>query len=202
MCIAPVGLLKSAGFYKSVDGFVQSAGCTSAEISTRRNNELYTMEKMMPRVNSSYRVRRALRFAALSAVLATAACGKLMTMMHGGPERPPESEFGFGPRTSAGAMYTATLEPVAPLKQRKLQQVRLIVRTADNRPVDGATIAVDGGMPQHGHGLPTAPKVTRSLGDGTYQVDGVKFNMGGWWELKFRIAGAAGVDSVTFNLAL
>lgn len=150
----------------------------------------------------SYRAARAMRIAACAAVLVIAGCGKLMTMMHGGPERPPESEFGFGPRVSTGALYTATLEPIGPLKLRKLQQVKLNVRTADQVPVDGATIAVGGGMPQHGHGLPTAPKVTRAPGHGVYQVDGVKFNMGGWWELKFRITSAAGVDSVTFNLAL
>jgi hypothetical protein len=68
--------------------------------------------------------------------------------------------------------------------------------------VDGATFKVDGGMPAHGHGLPTKPKVTRALGEGRYQVDGVRFSMPGWWVLSFRIDGAAGTDSVTFNLKL
>jgi len=144
----------------------------------------------------------ALRFAMLAATLFTAGCGTIMTMMHGGPSRPPESEFGLGPRPSATTMYTATLEPAEPLRQRRLHSVRLRVLTVDQKPVDGASIKVDGGMPQHGHGLPTSPRVTRALGDGVYQVDGVRFNMGGWWELKFRISAAAGVDSVTFNLAL
>jgi hypothetical protein len=83
-----------------------------------------------------------------------------------------------------------------------MQTVRVTVRDADGRAIDEAQISIDGGMPQHGHGLPTRPKVTQRLGDGTYQVEGVKFNMGGWWELKFRIDSAAGTDSVTFNLDL
>jgi hypothetical protein len=57
-------------------------------------------------------------------------------------------------------------------------------------------------MPQHGHGLPMQPRVTAALGDGAYQVDGVRFNMGGRWELKFGIASVAVTDTVTFNLKL
>ena len=41
-------------------------------------------------------------------------------------------------------------------------------------------------MPQHGHGLPTRPRVTRSLGEGIYEIEGVRFNMGGWWGIKLR----------------
>jgi hypothetical protein len=68
--------------------------------------------------------------------------------------------------------------------------------------VDGCTITVDGGMPQHGHGLPTKPRVTRALGNGDHLVEGMKFNMGGWWVVKFAVAGEAGRDSVVFNLKL
>jgi hypothetical protein len=44
--------------------------------------------------------------------------------------------------------------------------------------------------------------VTRALGGGAHLVEGVKFNMGGWWTMKFTVEGAAGTDSVTFNLKL
>ncbi len=123
-------------------------------------------------------------------------------MSHGDAERPAASEFGLGPRASAGGLYEATLEPAEPLRTRRMQTVKLLVRTAGRAPVEGASIRVDGGMPEHGHGLPTTPRVTRGLGGGTYQVEGLKFNMGGWWELTFRITSAAGTDSVTFNLDL
>ncbi|HEX2204555.1 MAG TPA: FixH family protein [Longimicrobium sp.] len=141
--------------------------------------------------------RAARRGGAAAAMLVLGGC---MMMSHA--ERPAESEFGLGPRTSAGGVYEAALEPAAPLRVRRMQSVRLRVRAAGQAPVEGAAITVDGGMPEHGHGLPTTPRVTRALGDGTYQVDGVRFNMGGWWELKFRITSAAGTDSVTFNLDL
>jgi hypothetical protein len=57
-------------------------------------------------------------------------------------------------------------------------------------------------MPQHGHGLPTRPRVTRNAGDGVYDIEGVRFNMRGWWELTLSIQTAAGADRVTFNLNL
>lgn len=133
--------------------------------------------------------------------MALAACGHLK-MMGRDIDTPPTSEFGFGPRASTGGLYEATLEPAEPLRTRRLQTVKLSVRRSGEAPVEHASIIVDGGMPQHGHGLPTRPRVTRELGAGVYQVEGVKFNMGGWWELKFRIDSEAGTDSVTFNLDL
>ena len=140
---------------------------------------------------------------AVTAVLGLGACAHMAMMMGGtGAERPAESEFGFGPRASETGLYRATLEPVEPLKLRKLQTVHLRVADAQGAPVDGAEIAVDGGMPEHGHGLPTKPRVRRSLGGGAYEVEGVRFNMGGWWEVTFAIAGPAGADRVTFNLDL
>ncbi|MFL5520717.1 MAG: FixH family protein [Gemmatimonadales bacterium] len=115
---------------------------------------------------------------------------------------PPDAEFGLGPRTSATGRYQATIEADAALRTGRFLAVRLLVADSTGKPVDGAVITVDGGMPQHGHGLPTAPRVTRALGDGRYQVDGLKFSMGGWWELRFGITTSAGADSVTFNLKI
>ena len=76
------------------------------------------------------------------------------------------------------------------------------ITDAQGAAVRDAAIEVDGGMPQHGHGLPTSPRVTRNHGDGVYQIDGVRFNMGGWWEFRLAIATPAGADTVTFNLDL
>ena len=130
------------------------------------------------------------------------ACSHVMTMVHGGANVPAASEFGLGPRTSVGGLYTATLLPAESLRPRKLQTVQVALQDAKGQVLDGAAISVDGGMPQHGHGLPTQPRVTRALGSGVYVIEGVRFNMGGWWEFKLAIAGKAGTDTVTFNLAL
>jgi hypothetical protein len=130
------------------------------------------------------------------------ACSSVMTMMHGGAQKPASSEFGLGPRKSSSGLYTATLQPTDSLRPRKLQTVQVALTDANGRSIDGAVITVDGGMPQHGHGLPTQPRVTKALGNGEYVIEGVRFNMGGWWEFKLSIAGKEGTDTVTFHLAL
>lgn len=81
-----------------------------------------------------------------------------------------------------------------------MMKLAVSIRDAAGNPVDGARIEVDGGMPQHGHGLPTRPRVTRGLGDGRYEIDGLRFNMGGWWVLELEVQSPAGTDLVTFNL--
>lgn len=116
--------------------------------------------------------------------------------------KPAAQEFGFGPRESTKQMYTVYLRPTEVLRLRKLQTVRVLVLDAMGRPVEGASISVDGGMPEHGHGLPTQPQVRHSLGGGMYDIEGVRFSMGGWWELKLSIDAPQGSDRVTFNLAL
>lgn len=116
--------------------------------------------------------------------------------------KPALHEFGFGPRESANHKYTVYLKPLETLRLRKLQNVRVLVLDATGRPVENASISVDGGMPEHGHGLPTQPQVQRSLGGGMYDIEGLRFSMGGWWELKLAIDSPAGADDVTFNLSL
>jgi hypothetical protein len=151
----------------------------------------------IPMKTKANRLAAALTILALS--LAATGCQDVVAA----EVRPPAAtEFGLGPRTSSHGVYTATLEPQQPLRRRELQKVVVRVLDAAGRPIEGASISVDGGMPEHMHGLPTRPRVTRSLGAGLYEIEGVRFSMGGWWELKLAIESSAGADSVTFNLSL
>jgi hypothetical protein len=145
-------------------------------------------------------LRTASRFAVAAAIVAivslTTGCMVFV--------RPPSDQLAFSrTRMSEGRAYRATIIPQGDsIPKGKLQRWTLHLETAGGQPVQGAQIAIDGGMPQHGHGLPTKPRVTRPLGPGDYQVDGMKFNMGGWWVVKFRVAAEPGRDSVVFNLKL
>jgi hypothetical protein len=101
---------------------------------------------------------------------------------------------------SAQGRYVVQIEPPAAapaINQIHAWQIKL--STPDGVPVPNARIAVDGGMPQHGHGLPTRPQVTREVAAGTYAMEGMKFSMTGWWEIKLAIQAADGADSVVFN---
>ena len=95
---------------------------------------------------------------------------------------------------------TSKLKPVA---INKIHSWVLQIRKPDGEKVSNAKIHVSGGMPMHGHGLPTSPRATKYLNDGKYLIEGVRFNMTGWWELKFLIkSGHHNKDKVTFNIIL
>lgn len=106
-------------------------------------------------------------------------------------------------RLSANGLYRVsyTSEP-APVPVHRLHSWRLHVETPDGAALTDATITVDGDMPEHGHGLPTRPRVTRHLGGGDYLVEGVKFQMGGWWVMDFTVTHQGRTDTARFNLML
>jgi hypothetical protein len=84
----------------------------------------------------------------------------------------------------------------------QMHEWTLHVENADGAPVEDATITVDGDMPQHGHGLPTSPRVTEYLGNGDYLVEGLKFQMGGLWLMDVTITANGQTDAVHFNMLL
>src|SRR5262245_3325721 len=91
-------------------------------------------------------------------------------------------------------------EDIVPVN--KMHQWILHVETADGELVQDATITVDGDMPEHGHGMPTRPQVTEYLGNGDYLVEGMKFQVGGWWVMDFTITASSHTDAVHFNMKL
>ncbi len=117
---------------------------------------------------------------------------------------PPPADLDLSlTRATEQGLYIGTLEPnSAPIPVGTIQSWTVAVTTQDGQPVEHASLTVDGGMPQHGHGLPTEPKVTEELGGGRYRIEGMKFNMPGWWTITLEVSGAAGTDSATFNLTL
>jgi YtkA-like protein len=152
----------------------------------------------MPSLRSSGAIKRvaALKVATLFAVtMFSAGC-------MAGAQAPKELDYSRT-RSSATGLYRGRIIPDGDsIPTGKLQHWTLHLETASGAPVDVATVTVDGGMPQHGHGLPTKPQVTRALGEGNHVVEGMKFNMGGWWVVKFRVSSTAGNDSLVFNLSL
>jgi hypothetical protein len=101
---------------------------------------------------------------------------------------------------TADGKFVVTLQPpAAPPAINQMHAWGVRVSTPAGLPVSGAQITVDGGMPQHGHGLPTRPQVRPANDEGAYLLEGMKFSMTGWWEIKFTIQTPTGADNVTFN---
>jgi hypothetical protein len=106
-------------------------------------------------------------------------------------------------RRSNQGLYQVSYTPRrGPIVINQLHAWTIHVATPDGRPVTDAVIAVDGDMPQHGHGPPTRPRVTKHLGNGDYLVEGMKFQMGGWWVVDFIIDAHGRHDTVRFNMIL
>ncbi|WP_419212336.1 FixH family protein [Maribacter sp. X9] len=74
-------------------------------------------------------------------------------------------------------------------------------RMDKEKPVVGASIKIDGGMPSHGHGLPSTPKVV-NLGKGIYKITGLKFNMPGSWTINFLIFIDGRLQSLEYSFEL
>ena len=106
-------------------------------------------------------------------------------------------------RTSEQSLFRGTWgSQLEPLAINQIHSWTIHLETTDGQPLDNAQITVDGGMPQHGHGLPTQPQVTQYLGNGDYLVEGMKFQMTGWWVVNFHITVNGDSDTLQFNLLL
>ena len=127
-----------------------------------------------------------------------AACGGGSSLMGAGQAPETKTE-----KASAKALFVVSYKPdLGSVPIGQMQTWTLHVRSAAGDAVGDAQITVDGGMPAMKHGLPTAPQVTAYLGSGDYRVEGLEFQMPGWWTVTFRINAGGGQDAVTFNLQL
>lgn len=106
-------------------------------------------------------------------------------------------------KATDNGLYHVAIEPeLEPVQMGPLHSWIVTVTTPDAKPVADATLSIDGGMPQHGHGLPTRPQSAGHIGEGRYRVEGVRFSMKGWWVLKIGVDGPAGHDEADFNIVL
>ena len=103
---------------------------------------------------------------------------------------------------SGRGIYTVSFESsLEPIEINKIHSWVLHL-TRDSEAVTGASLIVTGGMPAHDHGMPTRPRVTEELGDGVYRLDGMRFHMGGYWEVSIEIEAGGVRDTVVVVLKL
>ena len=95
--------------------------------------------------------------------------------------------------------FTSQLEPIA---INTMHTWAIHVEDINGQPISDAEISIDGGMPEHDHGLPSQPQVAHDTGAGDYLVEGMKFHMIGAWTVTITITHGNISDQVTFNLDL
>ncbi len=106
-------------------------------------------------------------------------------------------------RSSAQGLYRGSYTPsLDPITINQLHSWTFHLETADGQSVETADITVHGDMPGHGHGLPTKPIVSPHRGNGDYLVEGMKFQMPGWWHVEFTVVSGGKQDMVRFDFVL
>ena len=85
---------------------------------------------------------------------------------------------------------------LSPLSINTMHSWHIRVLDRDDQILELEELNVFGGMPEHDHGLPTQPQVTKRLDNGDYLLEGVRFHMQGLWELQIEFQ-YAGVDDTT-----
>jgi hypothetical protein len=116
---------------------------------------------------------------------------------------PPEGLDLARTKATVAGNFKVSIEPDGgAVPQGPLHSWVATISMPDGAPVENAKVTIDGGMPQHGHGLPTEPQVTGSPAPGKYKIEGVKFNMGGWWVFRLKIQAGGKSDEAEFNLVL
>lgn len=108
----------------------------------------------------------------------------------------------IAPVADAQQITVSYSTPDGPVEINRMHSWILHVENASGEPVEGARIEVEGGMPAHDHGLPTAPRVTEDLGGGNYRLDGVRFHMRGLWQMYFTIRTGDAEETVVISLEL
>ena len=154
---------------------------------------------VFPTINREASMRS---FRSFAPAVALAAAGTLSSCMLFA--KPPADLDYSRTRASEAGVYRATIKPQGDtIPKGKLHSWTLHLESPEGSPVAVQQVAVNGGMPQHGHGLPTKPRATRRTPEGDVVIDGMKFNMGGWWVVTFKLtAPGAAPDSLTFNVKL
>ena len=124
-------------------------------------------------------------------------------------QKPPETLNVSSFQVSRGRHFFAHVEVEPDASGRalsvplnRIHKWRLIVSDITGHPIEEADIEVVGHMPGHVHGLPTQPAVTGQVAPGVYRVDGMKFQMNGWWVIQFNVKHGGLSDSVRYNLLL
>jgi hypothetical protein len=99
--------------------------------------------------------------------------------------------------------YRVTLEP--PRGRPKVGETQpwlASIADAQKRPLSGCQLHFGGIMPEHGHGLPTEPRLTQEPEPGRYLIEAVRFSMRGYWRMSLEIAGCGLPDLASFDLRL
>lgn len=113
-----------------------------------------------------------------------------------------QAETSSSKSSDAGHFIVAYESKAKPIKINQMHSWVIAIQDANKKTILDAIVNIAGGMPEHDHGLPTQPLITKNLGEGKYLLEGMKFHMHGYWVVTLSIEAAGKTDQVTFPLNL
>ncbi|MDH3625690.1 MAG: hypothetical protein OEQ49_17625 [Myxococcales bacterium] len=116
----------------------------------------------------------------------------------------PAWGFVANAQSETGGVHVLVHTDTLPIPVNVMHRWRIQVLRGPGKltPFMPEALVVNGGMPSHGHGLPTQPAVSRYLGKGMFVVNGMRFNMGGEWEMIVRVLEQGRWHRTAFTIAL
>jgi len=149
--------------------------------------------------------RASLRAALLVTSLAVAGLA-IYLLFAGAPPRRTQAEI---PRAISIARTTARPEggPLVAIRPRlastdpaSMHDWLVEITDPAGAPVSGCQVTFAASMPEHGHGLPTEPRVLGEESKGRYRVGGVRFSMPGYWVVTVKLWGCGAPQRVDFDV--
>lgn len=104
--------------------------------------------------------------------------------------------------TRSGYYRVSFASDLKPLTINRIHRWIFHIEDSSGNIVANAALSLVGGMPEHNHGLPTKPRMTKSLGNGDYVVEGMRFHMSGYWELTLTVDADNRKDTVVIPLTI
>lgn len=115
-------------------------------------------------------------------------------------ERPVNLDTATAVTTRYGTLQASYQTDFLEVPLNGVHSWRLSLRDRQGQPVTGAKIDLTADMPEHLHGMTTAPLVQATETPGLYLVRGMNFHMPGYWEVTLDISGAGSRHLLRFNL--
>ena len=91
---------------------------------------------------------------------------------------------------------------LSPLRINQIHSWHVRILDGDRKTVAVEQLQINGGMPEHDHGLPTQPQITATLDNGDYLLEGVRFHMQGLWLLQIDLQHDSSEDSAAIEFVL
>ena len=123
----------------------------------------------------------------------------LISILLAGASSNAEPLFNAVSDQGSNLQINSSLQPLA-INQMHSWELRFT--DPGGKPITGARVEFQGGMPLHNHGLPTAPVITGEIEPGLYLLEGMRFHMPGDWEISIHIEHEGRQENFTLQLSL